>query len=167
MGAHVAGSEKRGRAVAVMMAGLTVANIVGVPLVTWAGQTMGWRLSYIGVGILGFLAVAAIAKWLPRLPVHGTASLSHELSALVGFGLTALVLLGIGLTADRAWAAVIGIFALAGGLALPLGPQYRQRFGGLARRPRASGGWTAFSGEPEAKKGAAGLGRPALVSCAL
>jgi DHA1 family inner membrane transport protein len=82
MGAHVAGAEKRGRAVAIMMAGLTVANILGVPLVTMAGRLLGWKLSYIGVGFLGLVSVASIAAWLPRLPVSSQASASTEIAAL-------------------------------------------------------------------------------------
>jgi MFS transporter, DHA1 family, inner membrane transport protein len=184
MGAHVAGADKRGRAVAVMMAGLTVANIIGVPAITWAGQALGWRLSYIGVGLIGLVSVGAIAKWIPRLPVRRGASVFGELTAmrngplwivfisgavgfggmftvysyvsplltgsaglplgtvplvlslfgvgmtvgalaggrlsdrsvvgavLLGFALTASVLLWIGLSAERSWAAVTGIFAL-------------------------------------------------------
>jgi DHA1 family inner membrane transport protein len=184
MGAHVAGPGRLGRAVSVMMAGLTIANVVGVPAITWAGLALGWRLSYIGVGLLGLASVVAVGKWIPRLPVHSEASVSREFAALangplwlvfasgavgfggmfavysyvsplltetaglsikavplvlalfgvgmtigalvggrvsdrsvvgavlLGFALTALILLWLGLTASRAWSAVIGIFAL-------------------------------------------------------
>lgn len=82
LGAHVAGPGKRGQAVALMMAGLSIANIVGVPLTTWVGQLLGWRLSYVGVGLLGLTTLAALAGLAPKLPMHGEASVRKELSAL-------------------------------------------------------------------------------------
>ena len=39
-------AERRAGAVAGMFAGLTVANVVGVPLATWAGGQIGWRASF-------------------------------------------------------------------------------------------------------------------------
>jgi MFS transporter, DHA1 family, inner membrane transport protein len=68
-GAVVAGSmvdrTRSNSAMAVMFAGLTVANIVGVPLTTVLGQHAGWRLVYAVVGLIGALAVAAIALAVP------------------------------------------------------------------------------------------------------
>jgi DHA1 family inner membrane transport protein len=68
-GAVVAGSlvdrSRSNSAMAVMFAGLTVANIVGVPLTTILGQHAGWRAVYAIVGVIGALAVAAIALAVP------------------------------------------------------------------------------------------------------
>jgi DHA1 family inner membrane transport protein len=68
-GAVVAGSlverNRANSAMAVMFAGLTVANIVGVPLTTILGQHTGWRAVYAIVGLIGLLAVAAIAIAVP------------------------------------------------------------------------------------------------------
>jgi len=82
LGAHVAGPGKRSQAVSLMMVGLSVANIIGVPLSTWIGQGLGWRLSYVGVGLLGLATFSALAWFAPRLPVHGEASVRKELGAL-------------------------------------------------------------------------------------
>jgi DHA1 family inner membrane transport protein len=82
LGAHVAGAGRRGRAVSIMMAGLTIANVVGVPLATWAGQALGWRLSYVGIGALGVVSVIFLAWGTPRLPVHGETSVAKEFKAL-------------------------------------------------------------------------------------
>jgi len=82
LGAHVAGPGRRGQAVALMMAGLTIANVIGVPLTTWVGQSLGWRMGYVGVAALGVATVAAVAWNAPRLPMHGEASVSKELAAL-------------------------------------------------------------------------------------
>jgi DHA1 family inner membrane transport protein len=81
VGAHVAGKEKRGWATSVMMPGLTIANLAGVPLVTWGGMVLGWRLSYVGVAALAVITVAAVALLAPRVPVHDEASVTSELSS--------------------------------------------------------------------------------------
>jgi len=82
LGAHVAGPGRRGRAVAMMMAGLTVANIVGVPLSTVLGQQLGWRAAFVGVGVLGVITVVALLRWTPALAVAAHASVRSELGAL-------------------------------------------------------------------------------------
>ncbi len=68
-GAVVAGSlvdkTRRNSAMAVMFAGLTIANIVGVPLTTVLGQHAGWRLVYAIVGLIALAAVAAVAFAVP------------------------------------------------------------------------------------------------------
>jgi len=68
-GAVVAGGlverNRANSAMAVMFAGLTIANIVGVPLTTVLGQHTGWRSVYAIVGLIGLLAVAAIAFAVP------------------------------------------------------------------------------------------------------
>jgi DHA1 family inner membrane transport protein len=58
--------EKAGRAVGLLLAGLTVANILGVPGGTAIGQAFGWRATFWAVGIFGLLALAATALLLPH-----------------------------------------------------------------------------------------------------
>lgn len=85
-GAVVAGSlvdrSRRNSAMAVMFAGLTVANIIGVPLTTILGQHTGWRAVYAIVGVIAAVAVGAIALAVPAdaAPVE-QASLRGELRA--------------------------------------------------------------------------------------
>jgi DHA1 family inner membrane transport protein len=74
--------ERRGRAVARVMLGLTVANIVGVPLATTLGQHLGWRSTYWAVAVIGAVAVAAIARAVPAVPAADGASPARELGAL-------------------------------------------------------------------------------------
>lgn len=71
---------KQARAVSVMFAGLTVANIIGVPLGTYIGHHLSWRISFMLIAAVALLAVAAIAKWLPSLkanPGHSFSSSMH------------------------------------------------------------------------------------------
>ncbi len=62
----------RARAVGRIMMGLTIATVVGTPLVTWFGQSLGWRLAFAGVGGVGLLTVLLI--WLVVPATSATAS---------------------------------------------------------------------------------------------
>jgi DHA1 family inner membrane transport protein len=69
-GAVVAGSlvhrSRATSAMSVMFAGLTVANIIGVPATTMLGQHTSWRLVYALVGVSALVAVALIAWAVPK-----------------------------------------------------------------------------------------------------
>lgn len=82
MGAHVAGPGRRGQAVATMMAGLTIANVVGVPLSTVLGQAFGWRAAFVAVGALGLATLAALWRFVPGLAVADGVSVRTEVRAL-------------------------------------------------------------------------------------
>ncbi|GAB3121773.1 MFS transporter [Novispirillum itersonii] len=70
LGAVVAASvvrpERRASAVATMFMGLTIANVGGVPLATWVGQQIGWRMSFAGTAVLGLMAIVALGLALPK-----------------------------------------------------------------------------------------------------
>ncbi|SAL46651.1 major facilitator transporter [Caballeronia peredens] len=59
--------EKSGRAVAVMVSGLTVAMVTGVPGGTWLGDLMNWRLPFLVVAAMGALATVGLWRLLPAL----------------------------------------------------------------------------------------------------
>ena len=82
VGAAVAGPGRRGRAVATMMAGLTIANVVGVPLSTFAGQQLGWRAAFVVVGALGLVTLAALWWLIPAGAGNEDSSVRRELGAL-------------------------------------------------------------------------------------
>ena len=58
--------EKRARAIAMLFAGLTIANVLGVPFGTALGQALGWRATFWAVVAIGLVAATALALWLPR-----------------------------------------------------------------------------------------------------
>jgi len=62
--------HKQAGAVAGMFMGLTIANVVGVPLATWAGEHLGWRVSFWGIAALGVATMAALRLTLPALPAQ-------------------------------------------------------------------------------------------------
>ncbi|MDH6214064.1 MFS transporter [Streptomyces pseudovenezuelae] len=57
--------EKKSRAVAVMFAGLTVANVLGVPFGALVGERWGWRAAFWAVTGIGVLALGGIAALVP------------------------------------------------------------------------------------------------------
>jgi DHA1 family inner membrane transport protein len=73
---------KRGWAIAMVMSGLTVANVVGVPFATWLGQSFGWRLLFVVTALIGLAAVVMIWRFVPFEPAHAGASIRRELAAL-------------------------------------------------------------------------------------
>ncbi|MFJ3693117.1 MFS transporter [Streptomyces sp. NPDC090052] len=97
---------RRGRAVATMFLGLTIANIVGVPAATLLGQHLGWRATFVVVGVIGLVALAALARLVPYVPVDAHQSLRHEVRALGN----RQVLLGL-LTAVFGFAGVFAVYS--------------------------------------------------------
>lgn len=57
--------EKKSRAVAVMFAGLTLANVLGVPFGALVGERWGWRAAFWAVTAIGVLALAGIVALVP------------------------------------------------------------------------------------------------------
>ncbi|MDA2812365.1 MFS transporter [Nocardiopsis sp. RSe5-2] len=86
VGAVVAASlvpvTKRAQAVSLMIAGLTVANIVGVPLGTAVSHAFGWRATYLLVTAVGVVTLLALAAWVPSQKPHPGTSVRAELGAL-------------------------------------------------------------------------------------
>src|SRR6202043_3980343 len=63
--ADMAQPNQRARAVGRVMLGLTVATLLGVPLATSFGQTLGWRAALAAVGAIGSLAILLIWRFIP------------------------------------------------------------------------------------------------------
>ena len=86
IGAVVAASlvpaDKRASAIALMFTGLTLANVIGVPLGTLIGQAFGWRAAFWAVSVLGVLSLAGIAALLPNHHDVAPAGLAHEMRVL-------------------------------------------------------------------------------------
>ncbi|MFF3075056.1 MFS transporter [Kitasatospora sp. NPDC057936] len=79
--ADLVAPDKKAGAIATMFTGLTVANIVGVPLGTFIGQAVGWRATFVGVAALGVVGLLGIVKLVPALPRPEGAHLRGELTA--------------------------------------------------------------------------------------
>ncbi|MEU7032564.1 MFS transporter [Streptomyces sp. NPDC046237] len=104
--ARLVAEGRQARAVATMFLGLTVANILGVPAATLLGQHLGWRATFLVVTVIGLLAMAALARLVPYVPVDERQSLGREVRALG----RSQVLLGL-LTAVFGFAGVFAVYS--------------------------------------------------------
>lgn len=80
--AQLANPNRRSTAVALIMMGLTIATVIGVPLATWIGQKFGWRSGFEFSAIIAFITLITIIVFVPNIPVHDTASVKNELAGL-------------------------------------------------------------------------------------
>jgi DHA1 family inner membrane transport protein len=92
--------NRRAGAVAAMFMGLTIANVIGVPLATWAGDVLGWRAAFWGIAGIGAAVMVALRLTLPALPAPQDGDVLTELRVLTrGSVLSALALTVIGSSA--------------------------------------------------------------------
>jgi predicted MFS family arabinose efflux permease len=70
----------RGRALAIVNSGITVAIAVGVPLGGIVGSHLGWRMTFVGVAGLSVVALAALTLRLPKIAQQAllSSARSHE-----------------------------------------------------------------------------------------
>jgi len=80
--ASMVAPERRGRAIALVLMGLPISNVVGVPAATWLGQTLGWRASYWVVTGLAALTIALVVAFVPKVAGNPQATGRRELQAL-------------------------------------------------------------------------------------
>jgi DHA1 family inner membrane transport protein len=80
--ADLVAPERRASAVALVFAGLTVANIMGVPAGTALGQALGWRATFWVVAAIGVIAFGAVALFVPANLKMTPANLRAEFRVL-------------------------------------------------------------------------------------
>ncbi|PLR31301.1 MFS transporter [Chimaeribacter californicus] len=85
--ANLVAPNRRASAVALMFTGLTLANVLGVPLGTALGQALGWRSTFWAVVVIGFISLLALYTKLPAVKEEHPTNLRKELSALRGLGI--------------------------------------------------------------------------------
>ncbi|MFU1794058.1 MFS transporter [Paenibacillus azoreducens] len=84
--------HKRAGAVSIMMAGLTIANIIGVPIGTFVGQHLGWRASFAAIMLMGIIALIGIIIFIPRMRQDEPAGIAKQFKALAQPKLIAVLL---------------------------------------------------------------------------
>ena len=80
--ASMVSPQHKARYIGYVMLGLAVANVAGVPLVTWAGQTLGWRISFWMVAAGLVLTSIMVMLFVPSVAADRSASPLKELGAL-------------------------------------------------------------------------------------
>ncbi|HWH26323.1 MAG TPA: MFS transporter [Pseudolysinimonas sp.] len=75
------GPGRRGRGIAFVLSGLTIASVIGVPLITLLGQSAGWRIAYLVVAAIFAATLVAIWFAVPMQPGDPAATFRRELRA--------------------------------------------------------------------------------------
>ncbi|WP_454695070.1 MFS transporter [Achromobacter aegrifaciens] len=78
--AEIVAMQSRGRAASIVIGGLMLATVLGVPIATVIDQHLGWRASFWLVVALAVLCAGIITILVPRSKVSATASLAAELA---------------------------------------------------------------------------------------
>ncbi|TBR40506.1 MULTISPECIES: MFS transporter [Dyella] len=79
---HVVPRGQGARAIALMFAGLTLANVLGVPFGTFLGQWAGWRSTFAAVTVLGVIAALGVWRLVPSLPELHSPDMRKEMAVL-------------------------------------------------------------------------------------
>ncbi|MFB6698344.1 MFS transporter [Streptomyces rubiginosohelvolus] len=77
-----AGPTRSTRAVGVMMGGLTLANVIGVPIGSFVGHYTGWRGPFWALAVLAALAAAFVGRFIPHTEQRAEVSVRAEVRAL-------------------------------------------------------------------------------------
>ena len=64
------------------MMGLTLANVISVPIATWLGQQFGWKSGFEFSAVLAFITLIGVSLFAPNIPLQKTASIKAELAGL-------------------------------------------------------------------------------------
>lgn len=156
LGTSIVPPERRGMALAMIVGGINVASIVGVPLGTAVGTAFGWRSAFVMVGLIALVAMAAIVAFAPNPPRAGKAGSSfadqvravRDRRVLTSYAMVVLHMIAFwslatfvapyftaaGLAEDYL-PLVLFSFGIAGGVGVVAGGRYADRYpiGGITR----------------------------------
>lgn len=76
---RLAEKGKEAQAISIMFAGLTIANLIGVPIGTFIGHHFSWRITFALIGFFGVLTFISIYFWMPNLPIKDKVSMKKQM----------------------------------------------------------------------------------------
>lgn len=76
---RLADKGKEAQAIAIMFSGLTIANLIGVPIGTYIGHHFIWRYTFVLIGLVGLLTFLFIFLWMPNLASSGNVNMKTQL----------------------------------------------------------------------------------------
>ncbi|MFI6906880.1 MFS transporter [Nonomuraea sp. NPDC050394] len=134
--------ERRGRALALVMGGLSVSSAIGVPLGTWLGGAGGWRSTIWLVVALGVVGLIGVAVLVPEVVIPSSGRLRDRFAPLADRGVAAvlttqLLIFSAGFTAytyigsllDLSLPAVLWAWGLGGIIGNQLGGRLTDAYG--------------------------------------
>jgi len=87
--------KKQAQAIAMMFAGLTLANVLGVPFGTALGEALGWRKTFFAVVVIGLIAASALWFWLPKRIPTPQVNVMQELRSLKSLQVMLVMLISV------------------------------------------------------------------------
>ncbi|WP_254713085.1 MFS transporter [Polaribacter sp. HaHaR_3_91] len=78
--AKFADPGKKAQAIAIMVTGMTIANLIGVPLGTYIGHHFSWRYTYLIISLFGLLSMLSIYFWIPKMQPLSQVSKKSQLA---------------------------------------------------------------------------------------
>jgi predicted MFS family arabinose efflux permease len=125
--------ERRGSAVAMVMGGMTMAFVIGIPLGSFVGAHFGWRSTFVLAAVLTGIAFVGVAALMPSvrpsppapgsriafsplLPLYAATFLSFAANMTVNLFIAPVVRVGAGVTGAEVglFQMVIGLGSIAG-----------------------------------------------------
>lgn len=94
LAARLMGPGNQGKGIALALSGLTIANIVGVPIATWLGQNFGWRSAYLMVAVIFAVALVLAFFSFPRHAGDATRTAGSELRAFKNVRIWIMIAVG-------------------------------------------------------------------------
>ncbi|WP_289662855.1 MFS transporter [Flavobacterium panacagri] len=76
---RLADKGKEAQAISIMFAGLTIANLIGVPIGTYIGHHFIWRYTFVLIAFVGLLTFLAIYMWMPNLEKGESVNMKTQL----------------------------------------------------------------------------------------
>ncbi len=76
---RLADKGKEAQAIAIMFSGLTLANLIGVPIGTYIGHNFIWRYTFVLIAVVGLLTFLLISLWMPKLDKGETVNMKKQL----------------------------------------------------------------------------------------
>jgi DHA1 family arabinose polymer transporter-like MFS transporter len=76
---RLADKGKEARAISMMFAGLTLANLLIVPLGTYVGHHYSWRYAFAIVTLIGVITLMFLQLWMPVIPISRSGNFKSEL----------------------------------------------------------------------------------------
>lgn len=70
------------KAVSVVLGGLSIATVLGVPITTYVAELFNWKASFVLSGVINLIAFAALALFVPSMPVKEHTSSKEQLQVL-------------------------------------------------------------------------------------
>jgi MFS transporter, DHA1 family, arabinose polymer utilization protein len=76
---RLADKGKEAQAISIMFSGLTLANLIGVPIGTYIGHHFIWRYTFVLIAVTGLLTFLFISLWMPALEKSGDVNMKTQL----------------------------------------------------------------------------------------